>query len=192
VRTTRCLVAGLLAFATTAVLVQAKGDSKVASVLDHKMKGLDGKDVDLSQYKGKVVMFVNVASYCGYTKQYPALEALYNKYKDKGFVLVGVPANQFGGQEPGTDEQIAKFCSEKYNVTFPMLSKVVVKGQGITPLYQQLTSKDSDPKFGGDIKWNFTKFLIGRNGEIVGRFESAVKPESDQINNAVQAELSKK
>jgi glutathione peroxidase len=192
VRTTVCLFAGLLAFAATAVFVQAKGDTKVANVLDHKMKGLDGKEVDLSQYKGKVVMFVNVASYCGYTKQYPALEALHNKYKDQGFVLIGVPANEFGHQEPGTDAEIAKFCSDKYNVTFPMLSKVVVKGNGITPLYKELTSKETDPKFGGDIKWNFTKFLIGRNGEIVGRFESAVKPESEQINNAVQAELSKK
>jgi glutathione peroxidase len=192
VRTTIvCLLTGLLAFAPAAVRADSKGE-KVASVLDHKMKGIDGKEVDLSQYKGKVVLIVNVASKCGYTKQYAGLEKVYEQNKDKGFVIIGVPANEFRHQEPGTDEEIAKFCSEKFNVTFPMLSKVVVTGDGITPLYKHLTSKESDPKFGGVIKWNFTKFLIGRNGEVVARFEPAIAPESPEVTKAIETELSKK
>ena len=161
-------------------------------VLSFKMKSIDGKDVDLSQYKGKVVLFVNVASKCGLTPQYKGLQALYTKYKDQGLVIIGVPANQFGGQEPGSDEEIAKFCSSKYDVTFPMLSKVVVKGKGMAPLYVYLTSKDTNPKFGGDLQWNFTKFLVNRQGEIVNRFEPRVAPESKEIVSAVEAELAKK
>jgi glutathione peroxidase len=187
-----CLLAGLLAFAPALARADSKGDQNVGSVLDYKMKGIDGKDVDLSQYKGKVVMFVNVASKCGYTKQYKGLEAAYEKYKDQGFVIIGVPANQFGGQEPGTDEEIAKFCSDKFNVTFPMLSKVVVKGEGITPLYEQLTTKEKDPKLNGVIRWNFEKFLIGRNGEVVNRFYSKTTPESSELTSAIETELSKK
>jgi glutathione peroxidase len=186
------MLAGLLAVAPAAARADSKGDTKVASVLDHKMKGIDGKDVDLSQYRGKVVMFVNVASKCGYTPQYAGLEKIYEKYKDQGFVVIGVPANEFGRQEPGTDEQISQFCTGKYHVTFPMLSKVVVKGAGITPLYHQLTSKETDPKFAGDIKWNFTKFLVSRNGQVVARFESAAKPESADVTHAIEGELSKK
>ncbi len=166
-------------------------DKKVPAVLNFKMKTLDGKDSDLSQYQGKVVLIVNVASKCGYTPQYKALEELYEKYGKDGLVIVGVPANEFKQQEPGSDAEIAKFCTDTYGVTFPMLSKVVVKGDGICPLYQYLTSKDTNPKFGGDIKWNFTKFLIGRNGEIIDRFEPAVKPDSDDVVKAIEAELSK-
>jgi glutathione peroxidase len=167
-------------------------DKKAPAVLNFKMKTLDGKDSDLSQYQGKVVLLVNVATYCGNTPQYKPLEALYEKYGDKGLVVLGVPANEFGMQEPGTDAEIAKFCDATYHVKFPMLSKQVVKGDGICPLYQYLTSKDTDPKFGGDIKWNFTKFLIGRNGEIVARFEPKVKPDSDDVVKAIEAELDKK
>jgi glutathione peroxidase len=170
-----------------------KGDSKVPAVLAFKMKGIDGKDVDLSQYQGKVVLFVNVASQCGYTPQYKGLQALYEKYKDQGLVIVGVPANDFGSQEPGTDAEIAKFCESKYGVTFPMLAKVsTIKGDKKVPLYKYLTSKDTDPKFSGEVQWNFTKFLIGRSGEIVNRFEPGVKPESDKLTKAVEAELAKK
>jgi len=165
---------------------------EVPPVLNFKMKGIDGKQVDLSKYQGKVVLFVNVASKCGYTPQYKGLEKLHEKYADQGLVIIGVPANQFGSQEPGTDAQIAKFCKTKYDVKFPMLSKVVVKGEGITPLYEYLTSKKTDPKFGGAIKWNFTKFLVGRNGEVVGRFEPKVKPESEEMTGAIEAELKKK
>jgi glutathione peroxidase len=161
-------------------------------VLNFKMKGIDGKEVDLSKYQGKVVMFVNVASKCGLTPQYKALQEVYDKYSKDGLVIVGVPANEFGKQEPGTDLEISKFCTDKYNVTFPMLSKVVVKGKGITPLYEHLTSKTTDPKFSGEIKWNFTKFLISRNGEIVNRFEPRVKPDAKEVTSAIEAELKKK
>jgi glutathione peroxidase len=170
----------------------AKGDAKVPPVLNYKMKTLAGKETDLSQYQGKVLLIVNVASKCGNTPQYKALEELYEKYGDKGLVVLGVPANEFGRQEPGTNEEIAQFCKSTYDVKFPMLSKVVVKGAGITPLYQYLTSKETDPKFAGAIKWNFTKFLIGRDGEIVARFEPKVKPDTPAVVKAIEAELAKK
>jgi glutathione peroxidase len=181
-----------LAFAPAVARADSKGDAKVGSVLDYKMKGLDGKEMDLSQYKGKVVMIVNVASKCGLTPQYKGLEAAYEKYKDKGFVILGVPANEFGAQEPGTDAEISTFCTEKYHVTFPMLSKVVVKGAGITPLYDQLTNKEKDAKLNGPIRWNFTKFLVGRNGEVIARFEPTTKPEAPEVVKAIESELSKK
>ena len=138
------------------------------------------------------MLIVNVASKCGNTPQYKALEELYKKYGDKGLVVLGVPANEFGHQEPGTNAEIAQFCTSKYNVTFPMLAKVVVKGEGITPLYQYLTSKETDPKFAGDIKWNFTKFLISRDGKIVDRFEPKVKPDTPEVVKAIEAQLAKK
>jgi glutathione peroxidase len=156
------------------------------------MKNLSGKPVDLSQYQGKVVLFVNVASKCGYTPQYKGLEALFTKYEKDGLVVVGVPANEFGGQEPGSDSEIAEFCKSKFGVTFPMMSKVVVKGSGICPLYKYLTSKETDPKFAGDIRWNFEKFLVSRSGEIVNRFNSKVTPESPELVQAVETELKKK
>jgi glutathione peroxidase len=175
-----------------AAAADKKGD-KVPAVLAFKMKGIDGKEVDLSQYQGKVVLIVNVASKCGYTPQYKGLEALYEKYKDQGLVVLGVPANDFLKQEPGTDAEIAKFCTDKYGVTFPMLAKVpTIVGADKVPLYKQLTSTDSNPKFGGEIKWNFTKFLIARNGDIVNRFEPGIKPESANVVKAVEAELAKK
>ncbi len=164
----------------------------MSSPLAFKMKAIDGRDVDLSQYKGKVVLFVNVASYCGNTKQYTGLEKLYDTHKKDGLVIVGVPANEFGAQEPGTDEEIAKFCSTKYKVSFPLMSKVVVKGEGICPLYKFLTSKDTDPKFSGDITWNFEKFLVGRDGKVVARFKPGTKPESEEVTKAIAAELEKK
>jgi glutathione peroxidase len=167
-------------------------DKKAPAVLNFKMKSLDGKETDLSQYQGKVVLIVNVASKCGYTPQIKALEALNEKYGKDGLVVLGVPANEFLHQEPGSDADIAKFCTDKYNVQFPMLSKVVVKGDGICPLYQYLTSKDANPKFGGDIQWNFTKFLISRDGEIVNRFEPKVKPDSADVVKAIETELDKK
>jgi glutathione peroxidase len=193
VRTTvTCLLAGLLVCATSMARADSKGEKAVGSVLDHKLKGIDGKDVDLSQYKGKVVMIVNVASKCGLTPQYKGLEAVYEKYKDKGFVIIGVPANEFGGQEPGTDAQIQAFCTDKYHVTFPMMSKVVVKGAGITPLYDQLTTKEKNPKLNGPIQWNFTKFIVDRNGEVVSRFEPRTKPDSPEVISAIETELTHK
>jgi glutathione peroxidase len=185
--------AGLLALASCVSLALAadQGVKNVSGVLNFTMKGIDGKDVDLSRYQGKVVLFVNVASKCGYTPQYKALEALHEKYAKDGLVIIGVPANEFGQQEPGSNAEIATFCKSKYDVQFPMLGKVVVKGDGQAPLYQYLTSKETDPKFAGVIKWNFTKFLIGRNGEIVNRFEPAVTPDSEEMTKAIEAELKK-
>jgi glutathione peroxidase len=190
----RCalILAALLAVPTLGAADKEKGDAKVPAVLNYKMKALDGKEVNLADFQGKVILFVNVASYCGYTDQYKGMQELYTKYKDQGLVIVGVPANEFGEQEPDNDAEIAKFCKTKYGVTFPMMSKVVVKGKGICPLYAHLTSKEKDPKFGGDIKWNFTKFLIARNGDIAGRFEPDVEPDAEVMVKAVEAELKKK
>jgi glutathione peroxidase len=161
------------------------------SVYDFTMKSIDGQPVSLKSYSGKVVLLVNVASKCGFTPQYAGLEALYEKYKDRGFVIVGVPANNFASQEPGTNEEIKKFCSNKYNVTFPMMAKVSVLGDDKAPLYQFLTDKSSDPQFSGDIKWNFTKFLFDRNGKPVARFEPAVTPESPEVQAAIESALGK-
>ena len=154
------------------------------SIYDFTVKSIDGAETPLESFKGKAVLLVNVASQCGFTPQYQGLEALYRKYKDKGLVIVGIPANNFGAQEPGTNEEIKAFCSRKYDVTFPMMSKVSVKGDGIVPLYSYLTSET-----GGDIKWNFTKFLIGKDGKIVQRFEPAVKPDSNELVGAVEKAL---
>ena len=141
-----------------------------SSVYDFTLSSIDGAAAPLSSFKGKVVLLVNVASKCGYTPQYAGLEKLYETYKDKGFVIVGVPANNFGAQEPGSNEEIKTFCSRNYNVTFPMMSKVSVKGADTTPLYQYLTDKTANPKTGGDIKWNFTKFLVDKKGNVINRF----------------------
>jgi len=152
-------------------LVMVMGGSVFAAsnIYDFTLPSIDGKPMPLSDFKGKVVLLVNVASRCGYTPQYSALESLYEKYKDQGFVIVGFPANNFGGQEPGSNEEIKTFCSRKYNVTFPLYGKVSVKGDDQTPLYQYLT-KQTDPSIMGEIKWNFTKFLVDRNGHVVQRF----------------------
>ncbi len=179
----------------TTILASAADPSKETTVtgpLQFKMKDIDGKEMDLATLKGKVVLFVNVASQCGYTKQYTGLEALYKAHKDAGLVIVGVPANEFGKQEPGTDAEIKEFCSTKYNVTFPMLSKVVVKGEGIAPLYKFLTEKETNPQHGGAIKWNFEKFLINRKGEVVNHFGSGVEPDSDELTKAIKTELDAK
>ena len=151
-----------------------------SNAFEFTLNSIDGKPAPLSQYKGKVVMIVNVASKCGYTPQYAGLEALYEKYKDKGFVILGFPANNFGQQEPGTNEEIATFCSRTYNVSFPMYSKISVKGDDKHPLYQYLTQT------GGEIKWNFTKFLLDKDGKVVKRFEPAVTPESAEVASAIQ------
>ena len=161
------------------------------SIYDFTIKSIDGQPVSLKSYSGKVVMLVNVASKCGFTPQYAGLESLYEKYKDRGFVIVGVPANNFAQQEPGTNEEIKTFCSRKYNVTFPMMSKVSVLGEDETPLYRFLTDKSTNPQVGGDIKWNFTKFLFDRNGKPVGRFEPATTPDSPEVQAAIESALGK-
>jgi glutathione peroxidase len=172
-------------------LAASLGWAATKSIYDFTMRSIDGQDVSLGSYKGKVVLLVNVASKCGFTPQYAGLESLYEKYKDRGLVIVGVPANNFMSQEPGTNEEIKKFCSTKYNVSFPMMSKVSVKGDDKTPLYTFLTDPSSDPQFAGDIKWNFTKFLFDRNGKPVARFEPATKPDSPEVLSAVETALGK-
>jgi len=159
-----------------------------ASPLVGEVKKIDGTAVDLGKYKGKVVLVVNVASQCGATPQYAGLQKLYDKYKEKGLVVLGFPANEFGKQEPGSDSEIGTFCTSKYGVTFDMFSKVVVKGPGQCMLYKTLT-ETANPA--GDISWNFEKFLIGRDGKIVGRYKTAVTPEDPKITGAVEAELGK-
>jgi glutathione peroxidase len=167
----------------------ADSGEKMNSIYDFTLKDIDRKEVNLGQYRGKVVLVVNVASRCGYTPQYEGLQKVYLKYKDRGFVILGFPANNFMGQEPGTDEEIKTFCSTKYNVTFPIFSKISVKGDDIHPLYKYLTSKDTNPDFGGDIKWNFSKFLFDKNGKIIARFEPKVTPESDPVIQAIEKAL---
>ena len=172
--------------------VAAAGDPKPRSIYGFTMKDIDGKDVSLKEYKGKVVMMVNVASKCGFTPQYEALQATYAKYKDQGFVILGFPANNFRGQEPGTDKEIKEFCSTKYNVTFPMFSKISVKGDDQHPLYAYLTNKETDEAFGGDITWNFNKFLIDRDGKVVARFDSKDKPDDAKVTAEIEKYLAQK
>ncbi|CAN5554478.1 glutathione peroxidase [soil metagenome] len=173
--------------------IQNKVEAAAASsVLDFKMKDIDGKDVKLKQYKGKVLLVVNVASKCGYTPQYEALQADYAKYKDQGFLILGFPANNFGSQEPGTAEEIKEFCSSKYKVTFPLFAKISVKGEDQDPLYSFLTGTETNSAFAGDIKWNFTKFLVDRDGKVVARFEPKVKPDDPVVTAAIEKYIAAK
>ncbi len=160
------------------------------SIYDIPLKDIDGNATSLKPQQGKVLLIVNVASHCGFTPQYTALEAVYQKYKSQGLVILGFPCNQFGGQEPGTDADIKEFCTAKYNVTFPMFDKLEVNGDNRHPLYVLLAGKDSP--FPGNIHWNFTKFLIGRDGKIVSRFDSKVKPDSAEVTQAIEAALAAK
>jgi glutathione peroxidase len=182
----------LTAACVAAVLaVPAVADDKPSGPLAFTLKDIKGNPVELSKYKGKVVLLVNVASQCGLTPQYEALEALYEKHEKDGFVIIGIPANEFGKQEPGTNEEIEKFCKSKYSVTFPMMSKVVVKGEGIDPLYKYLTAQDTKPAPAGDITWNFEKFLVGKDGKVVARFAPRTKPDDPKLVAAIEAELKK-
>ena len=178
-----------LALNSTRANDNLKNGEKMNSVHDFTLKDIDGKDVSLSQYRGKVLLLVNVASRCGLTPQYEGLQALYSKYKGKGLEILGFPANNFAGQEPGTNEEIKSFCSLKYNVTFPIFSKISVKGEDIHPLFKYLTDKETDPEFGGDIKWNFNKFLVDKNGKVIARFEPKVTPESEEVAKAIEKAL---
>ena len=163
-----------------------EGNRAVKSIHDFVVKGIDGKDVELADYKGKVLLIVNVASKCGFTGQYKGLQELYETYKDKGFVILGFPANNFLGQEPGTNAEIRQFCTLNYGVTFPMFAKISVKGKDMHPLYAYLTSKETNPEFGGAISWNFNKFLVGRDGKILARFGSRTKPENGALIKTVE------
>ena len=159
-----------------------------SSIYDFTLPSIDGKPLPLASFKGKVVLMVNVASQCAYTPQYTALESIYEKYKDRGFVILGFPANNFGEQEPGTNAEIKTFCSAKYNVTFPMFSKISVEGRDQNALYAYLT-KAANPSVAGDIQWNFTKFLVDRNGRVVRRFEPPVTPDSPQVMDSIENRL---
>ena len=185
-------VGAMMAYVAASVVAADEKANAGAGPLQFKVKDIDGKDVDLAQYKGKAVLIVNVASKCGNTPQYAQLQELHKKYADQGLVILGFPANEFGKQEPGTNEQIKEFCTGKYNVSFPMFSKIVVKGDGQAPLYRYLTSKETDPKFAGDITWNFEKFLVGRDGQVVARFKQKTKPDAPEVVQAIAGEIAKK
>ena len=153
------------------------------------MRDIDGNPVSLGAFKGKVLMLVNVASRCGFTYQYKSLEEMYKRYKDRGFVILGFPANDFLWQEPGSNGEIKQFCTLTYGVSFPMFAKISVKGRGMHPLYRTLTDKKGNPAFGGPIGWNFTKFLVGKDGRLRGRFSSRVEPDSDEVAAAIEKAL---
>jgi len=178
-------------YALQAVLLLAfTMPSFAGSLYDIPLKDINGKDTSLAAYKGQVLLIVNVASKCGFTPQYKGLEAIYEKYKDKGLVVLGFPCNQFGRQEPGTDADIQQFCTSKYSVTFPMFDKIEVNGANRHPLYVALAG-DTSP-FPGNITWNFNKFLIGRDGTIIKRFDSKATPESPEVTQAIEAALAAK
>lgn len=170
----------------TVALAMVAGAAGEKTIFDFKMKDIDGKPVALADYKGKVMLVVNVASKCGNTPQYASLEKLYKENKSKGLVVLGFPANEFNGQEPGTDADIKQFCTANYGVTFPMFSKIVVKGEGIHPLYQWLTASVEPQK---DIDWNFAKFLVGRDGKVIARFPARMKPDAPEVTAAIEKAL---
>lgn len=176
---------------TLALLATASfGANPVKPLKDLPLKDIDGKETSLKAYSGKVLLVVNVASKCGNTPQYKDLEAAYEKYKDQGLVVMGFPCNDFGGQEPGTNEEVKTFCTTKYNVTFPMFDKVTVKGENKHPLYEALTGKKG--AFPGDVKWNFGKFLVGRDGKPIMRIEPKTKVDDAKVVAAIEAALAEK
>ncbi|MEI6232334.1 MAG: glutathione peroxidase [Planctomycetota bacterium] len=180
----------VLACAATLIACSAfSEDTAKKSVLDFTLDSIDGKPYPLAQHKGDVMLIVNVASHCGNTPQYAELEAMYKKYHGKGLTIIGVPANEFNKQEPGSNAEIKEFCTSKYQVTFPMLGKVVVKGEGMTPLYQYLTKESPKP---GDVKWNFAKFLVDRKGNVIDRFDPRLKPNDPTMVSAIEKALADK
>jgi len=175
-----------------ALLLMSSAAFAASSVHEFTMDAINGTPTPLASFKGKVMLVVNVASQCGYTYQYEGLQALYLKYKDQGLVIAGFPANNFGAQEPGSNAEIGAFCKSKFGVTFPMFSKISVKGIDKAPLYQFLTDKNANPKTGGEIPWNFTKYLVDRNGKVLARFDAPVEPESPELTSAIEAALKNK
>ena len=174
------------------LVVLAEDAKKPAGPLDFTVKDIKGSDTDLAQYKGKVVLIVNTATKCGLKAQIGTLEKVNQKFGKDGLVVLGFPSADFGGQELDDNAKIAEVCTNTYKVTYPLMEKVSVKGDNKAPLYAWLVSKDTNPKFGGDLKWNYTKFLIGRDGQVVARFEPKVTPDSDEVTKAIEAELAKK
>jgi glutathione peroxidase len=169
-----------------------KEETHMTSIYDFRVADIDGNDVNLADYRGKVLLIVNVASKCGFTPQYKGLQKLYSQYKDRGFEILAFPSNDFMGQEPGTNEQIKTFCQLNYQVGFPLFSKISVKGGSIHPLYRFLTEKSTNPKFAGSITWNFNKFLIDRKGNIVNRFDSKTEPQNPEAIKAIEEALQEK
>ena len=185
-------IATLVALTSAALVSAQDATKKPTSVLDFHVKDIDGKDVELAKYKGKVLLIVNTASQCGNTPQYKDLQSIYEKYKDQGFEVLAFPANEFGAQEPGDNAQIKEFCSTRYKVAFPLFSKIVVKGSGIHPLYGYLTSKETNPRFAGDISWNFAKFLVNKKGEVIDRFQPRENPASEKVTGEIEQALTEK
>lgn len=185
--------AGFLAVAALSTGLSGHAKSRPASpLLNRTVKDISGKDVNLGKYQGKVLLIVNTASLCGNTPQYAGLEDLYKKYRARGFEVLAFPADNFGHQEPGSNGEIRQFCTEKYNVTFPLFSKISVKGTDQAPLYQFLTGKDTDPRFAGDITWNFEKFLVNRQGQVIARFAPKHKPTEPDVVAAIETALNTK
>lgn len=178
----------LMFFMSTLILAGDKDMNN--SIYNISVKDIDGKEIKLSNYKGKVLLIVNVASKCGFTPQYEGLQRIYEKYKDKGFEILAFPCNDFGGQEPGTNEQIKEFCSTKYHVTFKLFDKIKILGEEKSELYKRLINSDNVEK--GDVKWNFEKFLIDKNGKIVARFRSKIEPESKELTQEIEKLLNRK
>lgn len=187
VKALRFIIPGL--FLAGVAQAQQKETHTMSSLYDFNVKKIDGTALTLSEYKGKVLLIVNVASRCGFTGQYAGLQKLYETHKDRGFVILGFPANDFMRQEPGSNKEIAEFCSLKFHVTFPMFEKIVVTGSDCHPLYKYLTEKATNPEFSGKISWNFNKFLIGRDGRILARYGSRTTPEDKELLAALEKAL---
>ena len=166
-----------------------EGSDEPATALSFEVESIEGESVDLAQYRGDVVLIVNTASRCGFTKQYAGLQSLYEQHREAGFVVLGFPCNQFKNQEPGSDEEIATFCEKNYGVTFPLFSKIEVNGDDAAPLYRYLTGEEAGLEDAGPVKWNFEKFLIGRDGRVIARYRSKVAPESEELQGAVAEAL---
>ena len=182
-------IAIFLLLSKTNAVNESKGNNMDKNIKQITVKDIDGKSVNLADYKGKVLLIVNVASYCGYTKQYSGLEEIYKQYKDKGFEILAFPCNQFGQQEPGTNEEIKNFCSSKFDVSFRLFDKVDVNGKDKSPLYSILTDNEVSGK--ADIRWNFEKFLVDKDGNVVARYSSKVEPASKELISAIEKELKK-
>ena len=183
------LVVYLIVLVFGLTLVSGAGEKAEKSFYDFTVRDIDGREIKLETYAGKVLLVVNVASKCGFTHQYEGLERIYNRYKDDGLVVLGFPANNFANQEPGSEAEIRQFCTLNYGVSFPMFSKISVRGRNIAPLYRFLTGKQTNPEYAGKISWNFNKFLVSREGEIVGRFGTKTDPEDEQLIRAVEQYL---
>jgi len=184
------LLSGMVSMAGSFCSAQDEA-SEEKSIYDFKVKTITGEEVSLEQYKGKTILLVNVASKCGYTRQYAEMQAAFEKYKDRDFVVLGFPCNQFGGQEPGSEEEIIKFCTDNYGVSFPMFAKLDVKGEGADPLFKYLSGLETAPKGAGDISWNFEKFLISADGKVLGRYKSAVSPTGKEMEDLLEKQLPK-